>query len=108
MAGADLKRQLSLFAELVEAFSEFLIKTGEIEKEGLPFSRFYDREYWSEIGKKLFTELPKDVFVTLMGLWYELGKLSATNLMALNADERIKLANDMKKYAQQIKETLRR
>jgi hypothetical protein len=43
-----------------------------------------------------------------MSLWYELGRLSATNIMTLNAEEKIKLANEMKKYARHIKEALTR
>jgi hypothetical protein len=103
----DLRKRLLLMADLVEAYSDFLSKISEIEKQGLPLSRISDREYWADL-EKIYTELPKEAFMALMGIWYELGRLSTINITSLSAEEKMKLANDMKEHARGIKEVLAR
>lgn len=108
MASRSVKEELLLVVELLEAFSEFIAKIGSVEKRGLSLSKIRDLSYLSELGKKILSELNKDQFVAVMGLWYELGKSMATDVWSLSPDEKINFASKILEVTRQVKETLKR
>jgi len=107
MQNQSAKQTFMLLAELMEAYADFIVRIGEVERKGLPLKLFYNPEYWGGIGKKLFNELSKEDFIALMEVIYELGKLSALNVEELTAGEKTNLGQEIKRYAERIKGIMR-
>jgi len=100
-------KTLELISELLETLSELMIRFSEIEKKGLPLTRLSDKSFLQNLMKEIYDKLSKEQFITLMGIFYGIGKVSTIDLTKLSPDDRIKLGKELKELSQQMRDFLK-
>ncbi len=95
-------RTLRIIADFAEVI-------GWAEKEGLKISevltgRAPQPAQWGEILMKLYERLTKEEFLEMMGIMFDLGRL--TEFYALPAEEKIKCAKSIRRFVEFVEKVI--
>lgn len=102
----SLKEFLLLLGEYIEAYAEFIKRVGELEMRGLRHLRGGNERVLMELWSKAYSEFSKEQFITIMSLFYDLGRMESKDVWSLSPEEKIQFAMDLLEVTRRIKRSL--
>jgi hypothetical protein len=102
----DWRMLIKALADYLETYSDLILKTVQMERDGVSWQAFNDPNTWSKAVSGLIKNVSKEQFLHIMGIVYDLGRISAVDVFSLPVEEKQRAGEELKRGARSLKEVV--